>query len=72
MKFKKGKYYKHTTGQMLHMLGYVKTSGYGKTILAEEFSTWKIIQCGMDKYSSQNYKKIKKNEWNKKLQELNK
>ena len=71
MKFKKGKYYIHNGGRMLHMLAAVNMTGYGcgnsKTIIAEEFGSWSLIPCGMDKTSAQNWKCIKKKDWDNAL-----
>lgn len=57
----------HSGGRMLHMVAVVKLTGYGlgkeKTMIAEEFGSWSLIPCGMDKTSAQNWKRIKKKDW---------
>ena len=61
-RFEVGKYYKHTTGDMLHILQYVDTTLYGRCLLAEnEFG--KLEAVGDQKDNAVNYKEIDSKEY---------
>ena len=67
MKFEPGKYYKHTTGEMLHTLVMADTTMWGRTLLAErcpknEMVT--IVPVGIDSTDyTTNYVEITEEEW---------
>lgn len=68
MRFEIGKYYKHTTGSMLHIISAGKTTLYGWTHIAEQagvnaYETFLAI--GMDEDSAVNYTEIGEEEWMK-------
>ena len=66
MIFEIGKYYKHTTGHMLHIVTAAKTTLYGWTHIAEQtgvngYETF--LAVGVDESSAVNYAEIKEEEW---------
>ena len=68
MIFKIGKYYKHTTGHMLHIVTAAKTTLYGWTHIAEQAGVnarETFLAVGVDDSSAVNYKEIKEEEWMK-------
>lgn len=65
-KFEVGKYYQHTTGTMLHILGFVQSTMWGLTMVGEECGPGipQLVPCGWDSTDyTQNYKEITKEEW---------
>ena len=64
MAFEVGKYYKHTTGYMLHTLFTVETMMYGFSLIAEESGTGAFRPLGTDEDSATNWVEINKKEWN--------
>jgi len=71
MKLEVGKYYQHNGGGMLHALAIVETTGYGTTLIAEEFGSWQFKPCGMDEASAVNWFEIDKEVWDLKLKNIN-
>ena len=66
MRFEIGKYYKHTTGKMIHIISAGKTTLYGWTLIAEvvgENSELMTVSSSMG--SAVNYTEIDKAEWMK-------
>lgn len=65
--FKPNKYYKHTTGHMLHTLNVVETTMWGRTLVAEVCSQDKcvhLIPVGIDSESyTANYTECTEAEW---------
>ena len=47
MRFEIGKYYKHTTGEMLHILGLLDTTIYGNNVLIAEVARGGC-NCGLE------------------------
>jgi hypothetical protein len=72
MIFEVDKYYEHNGGGMLHMLCVTETTGYGRTMLAEEFGSWRIIPCGMSEDNATNWHEISKEIWDACVQDPNK
>lgn len=62
MKFEIGKYYKHTTGSMLHIVSAAKTTMWGWTTIAETNKS-ELIAVGSDESAAVNYTEIKEEEW---------
>ncbi len=62
MCFQLGKYYKHTTGYCLHIVGALETTMWGLTLIAETTGN-KLIAVGRDEASAVNYSEITKEEW---------
>ena len=48
MKFELGKYYEHGSGQQIAILGAIKTTLYGWTLVAEENTSWTLKQIQPD------------------------
>ena len=44
MKFELGKYYEHGSGQQIAIIGTVKSTLYGWTLVAEENTSWRMKQ----------------------------
>jgi len=68
MVFEIGKFYKHTTGSMLHIISAGKTTLYGWTHIAEQtgvnaYETF--LAVGVDEDSAVNYTEISEEEWMK-------
>lgn len=68
-KFEVGKYYKHSTGELLHILGEVTSTMYGHCLVGE--STWSddFLPIGMDESNTVNYEEIDKSEWDENWEE---
>lgn len=64
MVFELNKYYKHTSGQLVHILTEIKTQAYGKSLIAEPTDSCDIIPVGDGEGYSVNWIEIKKKEWN--------
>ena len=63
-KFQPGKYYKHTTGHMIHCLGFLDTTIYGRALISEESCSGNIILVGFDSnFNTANYVEITEEEW---------
>ena len=66
MKFEIGKFYRHTTGKDLAIIGELETTMFGKTLIAE---TKDITEClmavGRQESATANYTEITKEEWMK-------
>jgi hypothetical protein len=66
MIFEIGKYYKHTTGRMLHVLCNVETKLYGDVLLAETYGGYKEFQAvGRLEENTMNFVETEKEEWDK-------
>lgn len=65
MKFEIGKFYRHTTGEELAILGEVETTLYGKCLVAESSDHVDLKPVGKDESNAENYVEITKNEWMK-------
>jgi hypothetical protein len=67
MTFEIGKYYKHTTGHMLHIITACKTTMYGWTHIAEQARDMHetFLAVGLDETSAVNYTEIDEEEWMK-------
>jgi predicted methyltransferase MtxX (methanogen marker protein 4) len=66
MYFEPGKYYKHSSGKMMHTLAIVDSTLYGRTLIAEEASEHghMFIPVGIDSEDyAQNYVEITEQEW---------
>lgn len=63
MKFELGKYYKHTTGTMLHVIASAETTMFGDALIAEESGQIDFKAVGKDESHSVNYTEIDKKEW---------
>jgi hypothetical protein len=69
MKFKIGKFYKHTCGSMMAIVGEAQTTMWGNCLVAEEASSGENHQMlkpvGRDETAAVNWTEIKKEEWMK-------
>lgn len=66
MKFEVGKYYKHTIGHTLAILGYLETTMWGKTLIAEsnqQGQMTELVAVGSNESAIANYREITKEEW---------
>lgn len=64
MRFEIGKYYKHTSGQIISIIGCVESTMYGKTLVAEHSDRpdFSPIGYNSDEYA-QNWVEVDKEEW---------
>lgn len=65
MVFEVGKFYRHTGGQELAILGELETTMYGKCLVAETNKSGNFMPVGRDESATQNYTEISKEEWMK-------
>ena len=63
MVFEIGKYYKHTSGTMIHPLVEVETTQFGKALIAETNETLDFVAVGRTYEHAMNYAEITKEEW---------
>ena len=63
MGFEIGKYYQHTGGKMISVIGEVITTAYGKTLVAECNSMSNLMPVGRDGDAMQNWSEITKGKW---------
>lgn len=63
MSFEVGKYYKHTTGTMIHVLTEVETMTYGKCLVAEETTNQNLVPLGIGESFTENWIEITKEEF---------
>lgn len=65
MKFEVGKYYKHSSGQLLHIIGEVTSTIYGHCLVDESPWIYNLLPVGISESNTMNYEEIDKDEWNK-------
>ena len=64
MRFKVGKCYKHSAGQMISIVAVAQTTMYGVTLLAEQSDRSDFTPCGMDADAyAENWQEISHDEW---------
>lgn len=64
MVFGVGKYYRHTTGHMLHVLCEAETKLFGNTLIAETYDDSEVFTAiGKTEDHSVNYTEISKEDW---------
>lgn len=63
MIFKIGKYYKHTGGEMLHIIGGAKTTMYGWCLIAGSSNSNNLQPVGQCEDNAQNWKESTEEEW---------
>lgn len=72
--FEEGKYYKHTTGILLHIIGRLNTTLFGNdTLIAESLDKEnhdQFITVGETKDNTTGYKEITKEEWDSHFDEI--
>lgn len=61
--FRAGRYYRHTTGMMLHIVGRGQTTMWGVTLFAEVAGTGEIRCVGRDENSARNWTECTEAEW---------
>lgn len=61
--FKVGKYYKHGGGGVMHIVGAVKTTLYGWTLVAEEHGSPNLRPVGQDRDNAQNWEETTEEHW---------
>ena len=70
MKFRTGGYFKHTGGQMMHVLAQLSTTNYGNCYIAEtQCGDFKPV--GKDETSATNWESISASEWDEHFARLN-
>lgn len=63
MSFQIGKYYQHTSGDMMAVVGHAVTTLYGKTLVAECTSTANLKPISMDEDAMVGWGEITKGKW---------
>ena len=62
MKFKVGKYYKHNSGTLMHVIGGLQTSVYGWCLIGEQ-NDGRLVPVGQDECNAVNWQEITEQEW---------
>lgn len=65
MRFEVGKFYKHTSGQQMAIVGKVPTTQWGETLVGERDDMADLMPVGMDEGAAENWSEITKEEWMK-------
>lgn len=65
MKFEKGKFYRHTTGQEISIICEADTTAYGNGFVAETNDGEMLMPVGKGESHAENYTEITKEEWMK-------
>lgn len=65
MKFEVGKYYKHTGGRMLHIVGGLQTTRYGGCLVAEQSNSTYLMAIAQDEGAAINWEETTEYEWMK-------
>ena len=68
MRFELGKYYRHTSGKMLHIIAVAETSFYGTALIAED-EGGRLQPCGFEEANAKNYVEITQEAWLAALQD---
>jgi hypothetical protein len=63
--FQIGKYYKHTSGQQMHIISAGKTTLYGWCLIAEKHGQGDLHPVGSDKGAAQNWEETTEEDWMK-------
>ena len=63
MKFEIGKVYKHSSGQIMAIVGKVNTTGYGECLVGECFDMVNLKPIGMDEDATQGWEEIEMTLW---------
>ena len=61
--FRVGRYYKHSSGKLIHIVGSVKTTMYGWTLVAESSDASNLIPIGQDTDNFANWFEVSKEAW---------
>lgn len=61
--FKVGKYYKHSSGKMMHIVGSCKTTKYGWRLVGECSEESYLQPVGQGKDNAENWEEINEDEW---------
>lgn len=61
--FKIGRYYKHPSGELMHIIGVVKTTLYGECLVAETSAGFDLKPVGMSRDASEGWREVEKEEW---------
>lgn len=63
--FEIGKYYRHTTGEEIAILGRLKTTKFGECLIAESNKSINFKAVGEEEGAAVNWKEITKEQWMK-------
>jgi hypothetical protein len=63
MKFEVGKFYEHSSGGMMHIVGGLQTTIYGGCLVAEEFDSANLKPIGQDEGAAINWTETTKEKW---------
>jgi hypothetical protein len=63
MVFEIGKYYRHSGGGIMHIVGGAKTTMYGWCLIAEEQASSNLKPVGSDETSAQNWRETTEADW---------
>ena len=71
MVFELGKYYKHESGKMMHVLVEANTTVYGDNTLIAEDDFGNLIPVGRSEYHCKNYTEVQQDEWDRHFVAMN-
>jgi len=63
MKFEIGKYYKHSGGGVMHIIGAAQTTLYGWCLVAEEHASANLKPVGCNETATQNWAETTEKHW---------
>jgi len=63
MRFEEGKYYRHNSGNMMHIVGRAMTTGYGECLIREETNGADLVPIGEDEDAAQNWVGVSRADW---------
>ena len=63
MQFEIGKYYKHSSGMCMHIIGGVKSTLYGWTLVGEQHKCSDFIPVGSSNTASVNWTETNEENW---------
>ena len=63
MTFQVGRYYRHTTGEEVSIVGQVKTDMYGVCLIAESNQNHNLLPFADDEIATKNWTEITREEW---------
>jgi len=64
MIFELGKYYRHNSGSLLHVIAEAETVMYGDSLIAENSENGNLIPVGRSESNAANWVEIEQTEWN--------
>jgi hypothetical protein len=61
--FQIGRYYKHASGELMHIVGVVKTTLYGECLVAESSWGCDLKPVSMERWANEGWQEVDKSDW---------